>query len=233
MKDAKNGKLFGVGVGPGDSELLTLKGLRIINQCNVIAYPGKREEDTFAYEIIAPVAKNLDEKTFIDCYVKMTKDKEVLAKNYNSIADKIEKVLQQGEDIAFLTIGDPTVYATYMYVHQLILERGYEAEIISGVPSFCAVAGKLGISLAERSEQLHIIPASYQVEEALALPGNKVLMKSASKLGEIKEILLQREDEVYMVENCGMKDERIFRSAKEIDETAGYLSLMIVKEKKK
>ena len=231
MTSDKKGILYGVGVGPGDPELLTLKAWRLINENKYIAYPGKCKEDTLAYRIIESVAERIEEKEFLSCYVEMTKEKEKLNENYWLIAEKIEEVLDKGENVVFLTLGDPTIYATYMYVHQLVEKSGYKTEIVNGVPSFCAAAARIGISLAERSEQLHIVPASYQIEDALLLPGNKILMKSASRLGEVKKLLIERSDEVYMVENCGMENERIFYSAEEIDERAGYLSLIVVKEK--
>lgn len=224
------GKLYGVGVGPGDPKLLTLKALRLIEEKNYIAYPGKVKEDTVAYQIIARVAKGLEKKTYLDCYVEMTKDREILDRNYDIAAGKIIDVLEQGEDVVYITIGDPTVYATYMYVHQRVEKAGYEAELVPGITSFCAAAARMDISLVERSEMLHVIPSSYQIEEALELPGTKVLMKAASKLPEVKKLLVEKGAETYMVENCGMETERVFKSAEEIDENAGYLTLIVVKE---
>ena len=91
------------------------------------------------------------------------------------------EVLDAGKDAAFLTLGDPTVYATSMYIHQRIAGMGYRTSIVSGVPSFCAAAAKLGVSLGEKQEQIHIIPASYDVEAAMQLPGTKILMKAGKK----------------------------------------------------
>ncbi|MCQ4775888.1 SAM-dependent methyltransferase, partial [Lacrimispora saccharolytica] len=97
-------------------------------------------------------------------------------------AEKIETYLAAGKTVAFLTLGDTTVYSTYIYVHTKLLEKGYVAEIVSGITSFCAVAARLNIGLVEKAEELLIIPASYQIEEALKLKGTKVLMKAASKM---------------------------------------------------
>ena len=133
--------------------------------------------------------------------------------------------------MAFLTLGDPTVYATYLYVHKRILAMGFEAEIVSGITSFCAVAARLNIGLVEKAEPLHVIPASYQIEEALKLPGTKVLMKAGKKIGQVREELLRRGETVVMIENCGMEGEQIYRSAQEIPDDAGYYSLIIAKEK--
>lgn len=230
MSEKKTGVLYGVGVGPGDPELLTLKAYRIINENKYIAYPGKTKEETLCYKIAEPVIREPQDKIYISCYVQMTKDREILDKNYDLAAAGIIEILEKGENVVFLTLGDPTVYATYIYVHDRVKKAGYRAEIISGVPSFCAAAAKLGIGLAEHMQLLHVIPASYKIEEVLSLTGTKILMKSASKLKDVKKCLLEHEGEVYMVENCGLENERIFRSAEEIDENAGYLSLIIVKD---
>ena len=127
----------------------------------------------------------------------------MLRSSHRAAADRIEQVLDQGRDVAFLTLGDPTVYATYIYVHQLVVQDGYQASIVSGVPSFCAAAARLGISLAERSQMLHIVPSSHGIQEALKLPGVKVLMKAGSKMEQVRKDLIEADMEVAMVENCG------------------------------
>ena len=89
--------------------------------------------------------------------------------------------MDQGKTIAFLTLGDVTIYSTYGYVHQKLLSLGYESILVNGVPSFCAAAAKLGISLGEKAEAIHILPGSYPVADGLELPGTKILMKSGKK----------------------------------------------------
>ena len=108
----------------------------------------------------------------------MTKDESRLTAAHEQICLEIKKLLDNGRQVAFLTIGDPTVYSTYQYIHKRVVKGGYEAHIVNGVPSFCAAAGALGISLADNKEEIHVIPASYQIEDALKLPGTKVLMKA-------------------------------------------------------
>ena len=132
--------------------------------------------------------------------------------------------------MAFLTLGDPTVYSTYLYVHKRVEADGFPVEIISGITSFCAVAARMNMGLVEKSQPLHVIPASYQIQDALKLSGTKVLMKAGRKRGEGKRQLLEQPGEVVMIENCGMEKERCYRGAEEIPEEAGYYSLIIVKE---
>ena len=225
------GILYGVGIGPGDPELLTLKAVRLIRENDVIAYPGKVREETVAYKIVKQAVPEIDEKESICIDFLMVKDKELLDASHDRGADQVCEILDQGRNVVFLTLGDPTIYATYLYIHKRVVARGYETEIVSGITSICAVAAKLNISLVERAEPLHVLPASYQIEDGLKLPGTKVLMKAASKMGYVKQVLKETGCEGMMIENCGMPGEKIYRSIDEIDENAGYYSVVIIKEK--
>lgn len=227
------GKLYGIGIGPGDPELLTLKAVRLIKESPVIAVPGQVKEETVAYKIVKQAIPELDEKEFVAVHMPMTKDPVKLEESHAQATKAITDVLDTGKDVAFLTLGDPTVYSTYIYVHKRVEALGYETEIISGITSFCAVSAKLNTSLVEKAEPLHVIPASYQIEDALKLPGTKVLMKSGKKIAKVKATLKEMGCEGMMIENCGMPDEKIYRSVDEINENAGYYSLIIVKEGEK
>lgn len=227
------GKLYGVGVGPGDPELLTLKALRLIKENEVIAVPGKDIQASVAYQIVKGAYEELDEKTMIPVAMPMTKDPQVLKANHDKAADQVESYLKEGKNVVFLTLGDTTVYSTYLYVHKRILERGYEAEIVSGITSFCAVAARLNMGLVEADQPLHVIPATYkaqEMDEILKLPGTKVLMKTGKKMKQVKESIEKSGQKAVMIENCGMPSEKIYRSAEEIPEDSGYYSLIIVKE---
>ena len=227
------GKLYGVGVGPGDPELLTLKALRLIKENEVIAVPGKEIQASVAYQIVKGAYEELDEKTLIPVAMPMTKDPQVLKANHDKAADQVESYLKEGKNVVFLTLGDTTVYSTYLYVHKRILERGYEAEIVSGITSFCAVAARLNMGLVEADQPLHVIPATYkaqEMDEILELPGTKVLMKTGKKMKQVKESIEKSGQKAVMIQNCGMPSEKIYRSAEEIPEDSGYYSLIIVKE---
>lgn len=227
------GKLYGVGVGPGDPELLTLKALRLIKENEVIAVPGKDIRASVAYQIVKGAYEDLDKKTLIPVAMPMTKDPQVLKANHDKAADQVEDYLREGKNVVFLTLGDTTVYSTYLYVHKRILERGYEAEIVSGITSFCAVAARMNMGLVEADQPLHVIPATYkaqEMDEILKLPGTKVLMKTGKKMKQVKESIEKSGQKAVMIENCGMPSEKIYRSAEDIPEDSGYYSLIIVKE---
>lgn len=236
-----SGTLYGIGTGPGDPELLTIKALKIIKQADIIAVPGNVPQDSVAYKIVDEALKraaaegfavcSLADKELLAVPMPMTKQKEALDQAHDLGASMIQEKLDENKSVAFLTLGDPTVYSTYLYVHKRISQLGYQTEIISGIPSFCAVAAKLNTGLVEKAEPLHVIPASYQIEDALTLSGTKVLMKAGKKMERVKAILKETDTQGMMIENCGMPDEHIYRCVDEIPETAGYYSLIIIKEK--
>lgn len=229
----KKGKLYGIGIGPGDPELLTLKALRLIKESDIIAVPGESPKETVAYIIVKGAYPKLDEKEIIGVSMPMIKDEEKLNDAHEAAAKSIEKLLDEGKDVAFLTLGDVCVYSTYIYVHKRVLRDGYETEIISGIPSFCATAARLNISLVERDEALHVIPGTYKadsMDEVLKLPGTKVIMKGGKKIGNIRDSIIESGQKANMIENCGMENEGIYRDAKDIPDDASYFSLLVVKE---
>ena len=229
----KQGKLYGIGVGPGDPELMTYKAVRLIQECDVIAVPKGGTGEQTALTI---AAKWIEGKPILHCDMPMTRNQEVLHACHDKAADDICVQLDAGKNIAFLTLGDPAVYSTYWYVHRRVQARGYEVEIVPGVPSFCAVAARLGQALCEGSQMLHIIPASHNATEAgLALPGNKILMKAGRSILEVRDLLEAqgKGDTAALVERCGMEGERVVRDLRELDDPTGYFSVILVREEQK
>ena len=237
MKQA--GKFYGIGVGPGDPELMTLKAVRKIRECEIIVLPISDRELTGPLlleqnEMENRAAGYLESCTAYQIAVQTVSElKEKLRKIHARGAEVIEQFLEKGWNLAFLTLGDPTVYSTCMYIEQMIEQDGYQVETVSGIPSFCAAAARLNQPLGEQEEQIHILPGSYEEGEGLQLSGTKILMKTGKKMGQIKEFLQGSSQDICLVENCGMDDERIVRSVEEISEDAGYYSLLIVKDRKR
>lgn len=226
------GTLYGVGVGPGDPELMTLKAVRLIRENKVIAVPGADPRETVAYKIAVQAVPELAEKELLPIYMPMTHDPEELEKNHARGAKALEEILDREENIVFLTLGDPCVYSTFSYLQKRAEKDGYHTELVSGITSFCAAAARLNIPLSEWNEQLHVVPAVHRLDSTLNESGNYILMKSGKKMNQVKEILAQSGRDVLMVENCGMENEHIYRSVEEIPDDAGYYSLIIAKEAK-
>ena len=221
------GKLYGVGVGPGDPELLTLKTARLLRECSVVAMPGKEREKCFAYTIAKGAVPEIDEKEALMIDMPMTKDQEKRRLAYEIGAKQICEKLSEGKDVVFITLGDVTVYSTYCYLHKLASEKGFETEMVPGITSFCAAAAVLETSLCENDDELHVIPGTYKPTEALDYSGVKVFMKNNIK-GTV-EAAKAKGLKVQMVENCGTKDQHVYRDTDEIPYDAGYYSLLIIK----
>jgi len=251
------GILYGTGVGPGDPELITLKAVRTIQKCPVAALPitdpaltlphriKNRSEkkhtmtDTIdipstclAYRIALQAVPELSKKELLLLPMPMVKDHIQLKQAHTLAADATAQILKEGKDIAFLTLGDPCIYSTYLYLHQELCRRGYTAKMISGVPSFCAAAAAFGTGLSKNREQLHIIPASYPLEGIFSLSGTKVLMKAGRQLPKVQEYIKEhgKNGSVLIAENCGLPGERLCQDIETFDGNAGYYSIMMIKE---
>lgn len=223
------GKLWGVGVGPGDPELLTLKAIRVLEQADVILAPDTGKADKTALNIIRD---HLNGEKPVLVSTPMTRDKQRLEIAYKAAAYDIIQYLKAGKQVAFITLGDPTVYSTYMYIHDLVRAQGYAVEVVPGVPSFCAAAARLNISLCQGSEPLLVIPASHNAKSLLDVPANKVFMKAGSGILELKKTLEEKNmlQNAAMVENCSMENEQVYPDFRQLDKPTGYFSLVIVKE---
>ena len=225
------GIAFGVGVGPGDPELMTLKAVRLIRENRVIAVPGKEAKKTVAYQIAVQAVPELADKELLPIEMPMVKDRKKIDEEHRKGAETFKTYLDRGENVVFLTLGDPSIYCTFSYIQHYLEADGYPVELVSGITSFCAAAARLNLPLAEWDEPIHIVPAVHKTEDRLEQDGNYVLMKSASHMKEVKALLLSSGRKVSAVVNCGMENEAVYRSAEEIPDDAGYFSLIIAKEK--
>lgn len=228
------GIVYGIGVGPGDPELMTIKAVKCIRECDMIGIPAKDALSCTAYQIALQAVPEMADKPVIAVPVPMTTDQERLAKAYEAGCCRLTEQLQKEKKIAFLNLGDPTIYATYMVLHQKIRKAGYQAKLVSGVPSFCAVAAALDIAVASGKEQIHILPGCYDLLGAEHYEGTKILMKSAGKLEAVKEKLVQLEAtekvKVYAVSNCGMEDQAVCTRIQKLDDKAGYFTTVMIKD---
>ncbi len=224
------GVVYGVGVGPGDPELMTLKAIHLIQGNRVIAVPGGSIARSVAYKTAVAAVPELADKELIALTTPMVRDRTIMDHALKEGAARIERYLDAGENVVCLTLGDPTVYSTFTYLQRILEADGYLVELVSGVTSFCAAAARLGIPLAAWDETLHIVPAGHHAEEPLTAPGSYVLMKTGGHMETIKQRLRESGREVLAVENCGMDAERIFRGVDDIPDDAGYFSLIIARD---
>lgn len=232
MAEKRLGKIYGVGVGPGDPELITKKAERVLRECQVIGIPAASREECTAYQVAKRAVPEIGNKPVVAVPVPMTKDRQVRRQAYEEGSARLFEVLKEGRDIAFLNLGDPTVYGTYMELHDRLVREGCEAELVSGVPSFCAVAAQLGVALGSGRESILIQPGCYEKEDCAK---TRILMKSGGKLSAVKQRLTAMEEageaKAWAVSNCGMPDQSVCRDIRLLDESAGYFTTIIVKEK--
>ncbi len=225
----RKGVLYGVGVGPGDPELLTIKAVKLIKECDILAIPQKKIGECFAYRIALNSVPDAKEKPVLPIDMPMTRDKTIRESAYKAGAKKVAEVLSEGKKVVFLTLGDPSVYSTFAYLAPKVKSLGFDVVWIPGVTSFCASAAALGQSLCADREELHIIPGGINAEEALSLSGTKVFMKG--ELDELLSVIKEKEQSAQAVENCGTENEHLYRTIDEIPEDAGYYLVTIAKEK--
>ncbi len=207
------GTFYAVGVGPGDPELLTLKALRVLERCPVIAAPRAREGESLALAI-AGQAVDLSGKEILPLSFLMTRDEAAAAARHREIAAEIAARLEEGRDVAMPSLGDASLYATAAYIRRLIAEAGYSAEVVPGVPSFCACAARLGVSLTTPRLPLRILPGDYpELAAELAAPGTKVVMKQGKHLDTVLEALKQAGlwERAMLACDCGLPGERLLR----------------------
>jgi precorrin-2/cobalt-factor-2 C20-methyltransferase len=227
----KYGILYGVSVGPGDPELMTVKAVRILERCPVVAAPRTAGEKTLALDI-ASGAADLTGKTILNLEFAMTRDPAELAASHRAAADTLENELREGRDVAMLNLGDVSVYSTFAYMMELLRADGFESVMIPGVAGVCAGAAALGTGLTEMNEPLHILPAGgMAVDEALRLPGTKVLMKTGRAMPAVRAAIRRAglADRTQLVQNCGLPDEKICRRLEEASDEISYFTTMIVK----
>ncbi len=230
------GKLYCIGVGPGDPELLTVKALRCIKKCPVLAVPQSRPGVWTAKQIVVEAAAvtegiRLDEKEIITIDFPMVRDENTVRRAQATGARAIEERLDCGMDVALITLGCPTIYASSMYIHRMAAQDGYETEIIPGVPSFCAAAAALQTPLCEKDEPLLIIPGSRSDrEDFLMMDGSKVIMKPSGPFEELKKDITAagKINNASMVERCGLPGEKIYPSMADAAESP-YFSVILVK----
>ena len=150
------GTLHGVGVGPGDPELLTLKAHRLISSADVVAYPVNGSGDGFAKRIVASALKA--DAEHLPFHVPMKVERGPAQCAYDEAAAQIRSRLRDGKDVVLLCEGDPFFFGSYMYMHKR-LSGEFACEVVPGVTSLTACAAELGRPLAARNEVLKVLPA--------------------------------------------------------------------------
>jgi len=231
------GILYGLGVGPGDPELITVKAFRVIQESPVIAYPKKiRGSKSYAHRIV-DVYINPEEKDMLGLVFPMTKDEAVLEREWTKSVELVYEKLKEGKDVAFVTEGDPLLYSTFIHMMKLMQDKYPEVEIrtVPGISSFNGSASRLGIALADGDDKVAIIPAhdDYNaMRDAIESHDAVVFIKVAKVIDLMLQVLrdLDLLDKASVVTKV-TSDEEIIWDVRELDGVElEYLTLMVVRK---
>lgn len=223
----KRAKLYCLGVGPGDPELLTIKGLRLLQEVDYLAAPLKDGKPGLAWQIVKalPELNGLEEK-FLALDIPMTSDSAALKRIYDREAEKLAELLNEGHSVAVLTVGDPSFYATAYELYSRLSAQGFETELIPAVSSIFAVAAKAGMELASGSQNIKIIPSSLNYEQLREELLNEtydsyVLMKAAKIVDPLRELIQAnfKDYQAVVAAKVGFPDELIINLS---DTEEGY-----------
>lgn len=233
----KIGTLYGIGIGPGDPELMTVKGARILETCRHIFVPRARVvAQSLAFSIAEQYIKPESEIIRID--FPMTRDPVELAKHWEDNSQQIAEVLKTGEDACYLTLGDTLLYSTYVYLLRALRRQLPNVQIITvpGVNSVGAAAAVAEFPLGIGDRSMTILPVTDdlgEIEKALGAHGTVVLMKIGKKLHRVLELLENRgviENAVF-VARAGLDGQRIvtdLRQLKNEPPEAGHMSVILI-----
>lgn len=227
------GKLYGVGVGPGDSKLLTLKAKEILESVDVIAVPAKAPgEESTALSIVRPVV-DLKNKEIMPVIFKMEHSAEKREECRRRAAGQLMEQLDMGKNVAMIVLGDISVYSTYHLAFKYIREKGYDTENIPGISAFSGGAALAQISLVEGDQNMMVISSlkgTETLKEALKTCDNLVVMKAGSSMAQIMDILREEglEKKAVVLSNIGMVDEYIGPPVEDRD--YGYFTTLIIKK---
>lgn len=224
------GTAYGLGVGPGDPELLTLKALRILRDAPVVAFPAPDHGDSLTRAIVAPHLSN--GRTEIAIRVPMTVQRFPAQEVYDRAAKELGAHLDAGRDVAVLCEGDPFLYGSFMYLFARLAER-YPVEVVPGVSSLTACAATLGAPLAARNDVLAVIPAPLDeddLRQRLAAADAAAIVKIGRHFTKVRAVLsdLGLLDRSRYIEHATMENQRILPLDQVDPAAVPYFSMILV-----
>lgn len=230
-----NGTFYGIGVGPGDPELLTVKAVKAIQKVDVLIAPKTEKKDgSVALSIAKPYLKPSVQIVY-QTFPMVKKFLDEPPKEWQDNKQVILNFLQEGKNVGFLTLGDAMFYSTYIYIFRLLQKENISIETIPGIPAFVAIGSHLGYPIVEGNDILSIIPATAdlkKIQTALKTADNVVLMKVYKNFSEIVDLLQENHfDTSVMVSRCGLPDEeKIMDVVKNKDRAVNYLSTILARK---
>jgi precorrin-2/cobalt-factor-2 C20-methyltransferase len=233
----KTGTLYGIGIGPGDPDLVTFKGVKVLGKCPHVFVPKARQDaESLALKI---ARRHLHTEAKIhEILFPMTTDKKELEARWEESARQIAEVLETGSDACFLTLGDAFLYSTYIYMLRALRRRFPEADVVTipGITAFSAAAAVSEFPVGEAKEPVTIVPTADDLDEvkrAIRSGGTVVLMKIGKRLDRILEVL-ESEGAIgrsVFVSHVGLENQKVVKDLSMLrhgDADRGYLSVILV-----
>ncbi len=235
--------LIGIGVGPGDPELLTVKAVKAIQNADIIMCPASKEDrPSIALSVVSSIIDKSKNQEIIKLIFPMTKDKDVLEQTWKRNAKIMAKKVLSGKNVVYLTVGDPYLYSTWIYMHKDLKENYPEMDIsvIPGIVSIFTFAAKIGISIAEGSEKVAIIPSCYDlssVKEIAKHSESMIFLKDGRYFDQVIKVLKEAgfpDDSIFAIgQDLGTENEIIRKmTLGEVNDgtlTTKYFSILVVK----
>jgi precorrin-2/cobalt-factor-2 C20-methyltransferase len=226
------GKLYGVGVGPGDPELMTVKAWRLISTAQTIAYLRANGKDSTARDIAKPFIA--DDVTEIALDMPMRVERNIGQAAYDAGAAQISAALDSGKNVVMLCEGDPFFYGSFMYIFERLAQK-YETIVVPGVTSITAAAAAIGQPLVSRDEALKVLPATMaetQLRAELSNCTSAAIIKVGRHFGKVKAILNDLKMQATAIENATHQNQIIRELNKIETDTLPYFTTIIAKAKK-
>ena len=230
MTRVDDGMLYGIGVGPGNPELLTLKAVRLVQAADVVAYPAAEDRRSIARGIVAAYLR--PEQIEIPLRFPLAESSAPAQRFYDAAAEDLATHLAAGRDVAVLCEGDPLFYGTFMYLHTRLTQR-FRCEIVPGISSLTAGAAALGVPLSYRNDVLSVLPAALPaavLRARLEAADAAVILKVGRHFAEVREALhdLGLAHRARYVERATTPNERTI-PLDEVDPAAvPYFSMIVI-----
>ena len=235
--------LIGIGVGPGDPELLTVKAVKAIQNADIIMCPASNQDrPSIALSVVSSLIDKSKNQEIIKLIFPMTKDKDVLEQTWKRNAKIMAETVLTGKNVVYLTVGDPFLYSTWIYMHKDLKENypDMNISVIPGIVSIFTFAAKVGVSVAEGAEKVAIIPSCYDlssVKEIAKHSESMIFLKDGRYFDQVIKVLKESgfpDDSIFAIgQDLGTENEIIRKmTLGEVNDetlTTKYFSILVVK----
>lgn len=235
--------LIGIGVGPGDPELLTVKAVKAIQNADIIMCPASKEDrPSIAFSVVDSIIDKSKNQEIVKLIFPMTKDKDVLEQTWEKNAQIMADTVLSGKNVVYLTVGDPFLYSTWIYMHRDLTEKYPEMNIsvIPGIVSMFTFASKVGVSIAEGAEKVAIIPSCYDLSSVKEIAKNSesmIFLKDGRYFDQVIDVLKESgfpDNSIFAIgQDLGTENEIIRKmTLGEVNDdtlTTKYFSILVVK----